>query len=97
MKKGLKFEPFSIYLETISFPKGLNEMAANLKCCFANGMPTIVMASTSPKITCVNVIQIPPIKNQIMFMTSEIKPLLFSFSLIVELKGSNVIIPIFKV
>jgi len=31
-------------------PKGVRDMDANLKCCFAKGRPIIVIARISPKI-----------------------------------------------
>jgi len=61
-----------------SFPKGISEKAANFMCCFANGMPIIVIAHRIAKMRWVNAIQMPPIRIQIKFITVERHPVDFS-------------------
>lgn len=53
---------------TISRPNGVKANPAILKCCFPKGIPMMVMNSKMPNKTWVNQIQIPPKKNQIIFM-----------------------------
>jgi hypothetical protein len=50
------------------YPNGVSARPASLKCCRANGIPIIVMASKTPNIKCVAAIQIPPIRIQIIFI-----------------------------
>lgn len=58
----------------ISLPKGVRAREASFKCCRAKGMPMMVMAKRSPKITWVRAIHIPPIRSQIMFIIVERQP-----------------------
>ena len=61
-----------IYLT--SCPKGVKARAASLICCLAKGIPIMVMVNNRAKIICVRVIQMPPAKIQIIFMTVERQP-----------------------
>jgi len=53
-----------VHARTISFPKGVKANDANLKCCFANGTPMMVMNSSAPKSRWVRLIQMPPTRIQ---------------------------------
>ena len=50
------------------FPNGVNAKDASLKCCLANGIPTIVMPRRIPIRMCERLIQTPPIRIQIKFI-----------------------------
>lgn len=52
----------------IVFPKGVNARDASLKCCFAKGIPTMVMPRRIPITMCERLIQTPPIRIQIKFI-----------------------------
>ena len=53
---------------TMCLPKGVKANAANLKCCFPNGMPIMVIQSTIPKTKWERLIQIPPKSIHRIFM-----------------------------
>ena len=67
-----------VYFVIISLPKGVSAKAANLKCCFANGIPMMVIPNNSPKARCVKQIHAPPINIQIRFITVGKQPVPFS-------------------
>lgn len=66
-------------LRTVA-PKGMSEIAAILKNCIPNGIPTIVMLRRHPSTKFINASSIPPAKNQITFKRNEKHPGLDSIS-----------------
>ena len=66
---------------------------ANLKCCIPNGIPIIVMQNRTPQKMCDRKIQIPPIKNQMMFIREKKQPKNKCLCTISLPKGHNANIP----
>lgn len=48
-------------------PKGIIEISINLKCCFANGIPMMVMVNSKPKNICISAVYSPPLNNHTIF------------------------------
>ena len=84
---GAAQESCWIYFVIISLPKGVSANAANLKCCFANGMPMMVIPNNSPKARCVKQIHAPPINIHIRFMIVGKQPVAFSLTRVSFPKG----------
>jgi hypothetical protein len=64
----------SDYVSTMVLPKGINEISTSLKCCLANGIPTIVIKRRTPNTTWVMATQMPPASIQMMFKRTEMQP-----------------------
>ena len=58
----------------ISFPKGIIEISISLKCCFAKGIPMMVMVSSRPKRICTSAVYNPPHKSHIILKSTERQP-----------------------
>ena len=67
--------PFALcLLQYISLPKGVKATPASLKCCMPNGIPIIVIHNSMPNTRWESEIQIPPIKIQIIFISTYRQP-----------------------
>jgi hypothetical protein len=67
----------------------VNARFINLKCCMPNGIPTIVIQKSKPKIRCVRAIQTPPHTNQRIFMMVDRQPVLEDVSVIFTPNGAS--------
>jgi hypothetical protein len=73
----------------MDFPNGVNARFINLKCCIPNGIPTIVIQKSKPKIRCVSEIQTPPHTSHRIFMIVDRQPVFEDVSVIFTPKGAS--------
>ncbi len=80
-----------------TLPNGVNESAAILKCCLANGIPMMVMKSSTPKNMCTSHAHKPPKIIQMILSGNVIHPFGLSPLLTSAPKGHRQSIPILTV
>ncbi len=61
---------------TISLPKGISDNSTSFRCCFANGIPIMVINSRQANTMCTNAVYQPPQSIQIMLKSTGRQPLL---------------------
>ena len=77
-------------------PKGIRLISTSLKCCLANGMPIMVMKSSTPNTIWLMAVQMPPHSNHIMLNSNERHPVLLLLLTISLPNGASTTAPILK-